>query len=67
MTMEAQDMPPADWAGAEAAGTGLPSVDQVLAALEGLEQRPLEEHVGLFERVHEQLRRALDSHPQPQG
>ena len=40
--------------------TGLDSVDGVIAAVEGLEERPLEEHVGVFETAHELLRRALD-------
>jgi hypothetical protein len=42
------------------AQTGVPEVDQVLAAVEELEERPIEEHVGVFETAHEQLRRALD-------
>jgi hypothetical protein len=42
--------------------TGVIHVDEVIAAVEELEQRPIEEHVGVFETAHEQLRRALD-HP----
>lgn len=44
--------------------TGLASVDAVdavVASVEALEQRPLEEHVAVFEAAHEQLRRALDA------
>jgi hypothetical protein len=41
--------------------TGVQRVDEVIAAVEELEQRPIEEHVGVFETAHEQLRRALDS------
>ena len=41
--------------------TGSPTVDAVLAAVEQLEERPIEEHVGVFETAHEQLRRALDT------
>jgi len=41
--------------------TGDGAVDEVIAAVEQLEQRPLEEHVGVFEAAHEQLRRALDT------
>ena len=48
---------------AERVRTGVDGVDQVLAAVEGLEERPLEEHVGVFEMAHEQLRRALDQAP----
>ena len=41
--------------------TGVPGVDEVIAAVEELEERPIEEHVGVFETAHEQLRRALDT------
>jgi hypothetical protein len=44
-------------------GTGVESVDAVIAAVEELEERPIEEHVGVFETAHEQLRRALDAQP----
>lgn len=40
--------------------TGVPGVDEVIAAVEELEERPIEEHVGVFETAHEHLRRALD-------
>jgi hypothetical protein len=42
--------------------TGVPEVDEVMRAVEELEERPVEEHVGVFETAHEQLRRALDTH-----
>lgn len=42
--------------------TGEERVDDVIAAVEQLEERPLEEHVGVFEHAHEELRRALDAH-----
>lgn len=45
--------------------TGVESVDRVLDELDGLDERPLEEHVGAFERTHEQLRSALDASPDP--
>ena len=45
--------------------TGLDDVDTVIAAVEGLEERPLEEHVGVFETAHELLRRALDGQEPP--
>jgi hypothetical protein len=50
----------------EPARTGVPGVDEVIAAVEELEERPLEEHVGVFEAAHDQLRRALDAH-EPSG
>ena len=53
--------------------TGVDSVDAEIAAVEELEERPIEEHVGVFETAQEQLRRALDTQqptppaPQPPG
>jgi hypothetical protein len=35
-------------------------VDAVITAVEQLEDRPIEEHVGVFEAAHDRLRRALD-------
>jgi hypothetical protein len=46
-----------------AAGTessGHPAVDAVLASLEGLEERPVAEHVAIFEDAHDALRGALN-------
>jgi hypothetical protein len=40
--------------------TGVERVDEVIRAVEELEERPIEEHVGVFETAHTQLRRALD-------
>ena len=40
--------------------TGNVTVDAVLASLEGLVDRPVSEHVEVFEHAHEQLRGALD-------
>lgn len=40
--------------------TGHPAVDAVLASLGGLGQRPVGEHVAVFESAHEALRRALN-------
>lgn len=45
--------------------TGVRAVDDVIEAVEGLRDRPLEEHVAVFEAAHDQLRRALD--PDPAG
>ncbi len=41
--------------------TGDPAVDAVLAEIAHVHAKPLEEHPGIFERAHEQLRAALDS------
>lgn len=43
--------------------TGVPGVDEVLRSLDTLAQRPVDEHVEVFERAHEQLRRSLDADP----
>lgn len=41
--------------------TGHPAVDEVLRSLEGLESRPVDEHVAAFEEAHDRMRRALSS------
>lgn len=41
--------------------TGNEAVDEVLETLESLDDAPVDEHVAVFERAHEQLRAALDS------
>jgi hypothetical protein len=43
--------------------TGLASVDAVVESVAALEDRPVGEHVAVFEEAHEQLRRALDDAP----
>jgi hypothetical protein len=40
--------------------TGHPAVDEVMRAVEQLDERPVEEHVALFETAQAHLRRALD-------
>lgn len=35
-------------------------VSDVLASIQALDGRSVDEHVGVFERAHERLRRALD-------
>jgi|SRR5512133_1649571 hypothetical protein len=45
--------------------TGVPAVDEVLAEVDGLDDRPLDEHLATFERAHETLRSALDADPGP--
>ena len=58
-----EDLPSGDAAPApEQVRTGVPAVDEVITAVAELEERPLEEHVGVFEAAHDQLRRALDAH-----
>jgi len=47
--------------------TGVDSVDEVIRAVEELEERPIEEHVGVFESAQVQLRRALDDPGDPQA
>ena len=47
--------------------TGVDGVDEVIRAVEELEERPLEEHVGVFEAAHSALRRALDDTDAPTG
>lgn len=41
-------------------GPGITIVDEVLADIEAIDARPLEEHVTVFESAHERLRSALD-------
>lgn len=41
--------------------TGHPEVDGVLASLDSLAERPVAEHVAVFEAAHERLRGALAS------
>jgi hypothetical protein len=43
--------------------TGVPAVDQVLADVDRLDDLPLDEHLGAFERAHDSLRSALDVQP----
>ena len=40
--------------------TGVPSVDAVLDEVDAAAGLPADEQVAVFERAHEQLRRALD-------
>ena len=48
---------------AEPVRAGNPRVDAVLDSLEDLQDLPVSEHVAVFERAHEELRRALDADP----
>ncbi len=46
--------------------TDVAEVDEVIRAVEELEERPIEEHVGVFEAAHQRLRQALDHSTQDQ-
>jgi len=48
---------------AEQVRTGDAAVDAVLDELVALDGSPVDDHVAVFERAHEQLRRALDTAP----
>jgi hypothetical protein len=41
--------------------TGIAEVDAVLASLDGLADKPVADHVAVFEQAHDRLRRALDA------
>jgi hypothetical protein len=45
--------------------TGVDPVDDVLASVESLDSRPVEEHVEVFEQAHQALRSALDAPSDP--
>jgi hypothetical protein len=47
--------------------TGVDSVDRVLREVAALADLPVDQHVQVFERAHDQLRRALDAQPVPSG
>lgn len=38
----------------------VPGIDRVLESLDGLADRPVEQHVAVFENAHEELRKSLD-------
>jgi hypothetical protein len=47
----------------EALETGIPEVDAVIASVDRLDERPLDDHLAEFERAHQALRSALDADP----
>jgi hypothetical protein len=57
--LEERDVPPVD----TQLRTGNPEVDGVLDSMDSLDDLPVTEHVGVFERAHEVLRGALDARP----
>lgn len=50
---------------ADDGSTGVAAVDQVLADVAAVSGTPVAGHVAVFERAHDQLRRALDAVPEP--
>ena len=52
-------VPAAPSSGPQAAPTGEPSVDAMIARLDGLDGLPLDQHVAVFEDTHAGLRRVL--------
>ena len=52
---------PSDGEQPDTESTGVESVDRVLAEVAAVADAPVGEHVQVFERAHEQLRRALDA------
>jgi hypothetical protein len=64
MTDQVHPFQPEDQAGDDRpTATGVPSVDRVLTDIDTLDDLPLEEHLGAFERAHDSLREALDVEP----
>lgn len=45
----------------QSALTGNLAVDDVLESLDALDEAPVDEHVAVYEKAHEQLRSALDT------
>lgn len=45
--------------------TGVPAVDAVLEDVDAVSERPVDEHVAVFEDAHQRLRRALDGESAP--
>ncbi|HET7327045.1 MAG TPA: hypothetical protein VFJ14_07120 [Nocardioidaceae bacterium] len=57
---EGPDQPDHRGSAADAASFGDPRVDAAVARTDGLDQRPVGEHVDVFDDVHRSLRDALD-------
>lgn len=60
MTIDAESSHPDPGGEQEPVRTGVPRVDEVIRAVEALEERPVEEHAGVFEAAQTRLREALD-------
>jgi hypothetical protein len=63
MTEHAPETDQPETPDAEPQRTGVEEVDDVLDSMQGLDERPVEEHPAVFERAHERLRQALDGPP----
>jgi len=55
--------PAPDEAVTEPVRTGMQDVDAVVDSVSDLADRPVDEHVAVFESAHEELRRTLDAAP----
>ena len=55
---------PGETGGSADGSTGVAAVDRVLADVAAVAGTPVAEHVAVFERAHDQLRRALDAQPE---
>ncbi len=60
MTEAAFEPEPEPGTGTDPLRTGVEDVDAVLATVEDLDGADVAQHPAVFERAHEQLRRALD-------
>lgn len=59
-TVEPIEADAAERGATEPTRTGVPEVDAVLERVEGVAREPVDEHVAVFDRAHDDLRRALD-------
>ncbi len=55
--------PTPEWPGTDAARVGDPSVEAVLAALDGLPATPVADHEAIYGELHEALLEALNEEP----
>lgn len=56
--------PTSEWPDRNAAGAGDPSVEAVLAALDGLPQIPVADHEPIYSELHDALLETLNEEPQ---
>ncbi len=62
VTSSLTDMDQQDFEASEP--TGIAAVDEVVRQVSDVTNQPVADHVQVFERAHEQLRRALDALPE---
>ena len=55
--------PTPEWPGTADAGVGDPSVDAALAALDGLQTKPVADHEALYAELHDALLESLNEEP----